>query len=102
GRGSSQKGTGQGRPHQPVEAGQECRERLAGAGGRGNEHIAAPADFIPSKLLDLGCVAERVVKPFLDEWMKIHEGSKVQCTRPGREGNLKLDESCTSNPKSEI
>src|SRR5262249_17123208 len=43
----------------------------------------------PGKLLDLGCVAERAVKPFLDERMKIHEGSKAQCTRPGREGNFK-------------
>src|SRR6266852_5889936 len=46
-----------------IEAPQECGQRLATAGGRGHEHVAARGDLTPAALLDLGRLRESIAKP---------------------------------------
>ena len=60
--------------HQAVNADQERRQRLAGAGGRGDERGPAGQNMGPALLLRLGGRAEFVDEPFLDQGVGPGEG----------------------------
>ena len=53
--------------HQPINAGEERGQRLARAGGRGDQRGVAGEDVRPALLLRLGGRAETSDKPLLDE-----------------------------------
>ena len=56
---------------QPVEAGEEGGQRLAGSGGRGDQHVAPSLQHRPGAPLRLGRRGEPASKPFGDEGMKV-------------------------------
>ncbi len=60
--------------HQSVQADQKRGQRLAGPGGRGDEHVAARADLRPAERLGLGGAAEPRYEPLPHERVEIAQG----------------------------
>ncbi len=63
--------------HEVVDGGKERRQRLAGAGRRGDQRVTALPDGVPAALLRGGRLTERAMEPFRDERMKTCEGHGV-------------------------
>src|SRR2546430_11731725 len=70
------KRTIQRRPDKPIETGEERRQGLPGSGGCRDKHVAAGNDLFPGKILRFSGSWKRPLKPFLDDWMKIHDESE--------------------------
>ena len=56
--------------HQAIDANEKGRERLAGAGGSGDQRGAAGEDLRPALLLGLGRRTKALDKPLGHEWMR--------------------------------
>ena len=65
--------------HQRVDRGEERRERLARAGGRGDQCMAAGHDRRPRRDLRRGRPGERRAEPRLNRWMEELENSIGHC-----------------------
>ncbi len=66
--------------HQIVNRGEECRERFSGAGGRGNQNVAAGADLRPAELLRLRRRGEASLEPFADQGIERSERHRFDRT----------------------
>ena len=72
--------------HQLVDDGQEGRQRLARAGGRGDQDVAPRRDLRPRRLLCRGGCGEGALEPGADGWMKLggHERIEAQPRSAGQ------------------
>ena len=61
-------------PHQPVNAGQEGRQRLAGACGRGDERMSALSDRAPALRLSIRGLPEPPLEPLADDVVEVRCG----------------------------
>ena len=72
--------------HQLVDGGEEGRQRLARAGGRGDQHVAPRRDLRPRRLLCRGGCGEGALEPGADGRMKLggHERIEAQPRSAGQ------------------
>jgi hypothetical protein len=64
-----------------VECLEKRRERLAGAGRRGNQRVLATADGLPAAALRDGRLTEGVLKPTRNDGMKMRKRKKLKGKR---------------------
>ena len=67
------KRTVQSRSYEPVKTGQKGRQRFARSSRCRDQNIAAGDDLVPGQILSFGGTRKRMLKPFLNDGMKLHE-----------------------------
>src|SRR5881409_3417568 len=67
------KRTVQSRSYEPVKTGQKGRQRFARSSRSRDQNIAAGDDLLPGQILSFGRTCKRMLKPFLNDGMKLHQ-----------------------------